>query len=444
MRRKNFSLAELLIVIGIIAILVSILMPALSRARERARRVSCTSNVNQIGLALAQYELERHAMPISFHSGESFETLHETDYLVNLQILSCPSNSLDIELPLDSTGTSYYIDPGTPYQRHPMRAVLADRNLDGDWRDNHGPDGVNVLFSDYSVQFVGPNSETIGNPYLLADSNIYEGDYGHPENAWIFGYELTLGDFEQDGIWVFDIPANLTGPTPEEWMGGVHVVVVGGGGGSSFSRRSGGGGGGEVVVESFAPGDLTAIIELVIGRGGDPGPTGDEQAPGGNGRSSRFGVVEAAGGEGAKNHRDGGDSGPRTGGAGVGNFAGGGAGAGLPGGDGINGERSGHGGDGIDVVAQNAALSVLADRGLGIQEAEGEAWFGGGGAGGRNAGNWGYGDPGKGGGGFGNCCGNPGPGVNGTGGGAGGGGWVGTGGGRPQPGGSGIIIVVPF
>jgi prepilin-type N-terminal cleavage/methylation domain-containing protein/prepilin-type processing-associated H-X9-DG protein len=60
MRRRGFSLIELLVVIGIIATLVALLLPALNRAREQAKMVACMSNMRQLIMATGMYNDEFH------------------------------------------------------------------------------------------------------------------------------------------------------------------------------------------------------------------------------------------------------------------------------------------------------------------------------------------------------------------------------------------------
>jgi prepilin-type N-terminal cleavage/methylation domain-containing protein len=63
MRRRGFTLSELMIVMGIIAILISLLLPAVQSAREAARRAQCTNNLLQLGIALSNYVSTHTVLP---------------------------------------------------------------------------------------------------------------------------------------------------------------------------------------------------------------------------------------------------------------------------------------------------------------------------------------------------------------------------------------------
>ena len=164
-RAAGFTLVELLVVIGIIALLIGILLPSLSRAREQAKRTQCMSNLRQIGMAVVMYaDANKGWLPASGGGlTNSASALNHTPYW-GVDWIGWVSGDANVNKKLDASAVA-------PYMGHPNPKLMAVQAsmLASDW--NNTVSGMNPAV------FRCPSDDVTVRPAGTYGANKYQYSY---------------------------------------------------------------------------------------------------------------------------------------------------------------------------------------------------------------------------------------------------------------------------
>ena len=212
MKSKGFTLVELLVVIAIIGILTALLLPAVQAAREAARRMECTNNLKQIGLALHNYHdsYANGPFPPSWCCGNSGRKYSWSVFILPFIEQENLFQELDVNKKPTADGTSFANYPNN--MSGPRGTIIAGYFCPTD----PGTDS-NEWFNDLMKSNYAGNSLVITQPKPKGFHNVLDGtantiivgerdSYKNVGALWIGRHNLSAAAATGNAKWVINTP----------------------------------------------------------------------------------------------------------------------------------------------------------------------------------------------------------------------------------------------
>jgi prepilin-type processing-associated H-X9-DG protein/prepilin-type N-terminal cleavage/methylation domain-containing protein len=226
---NTFTLVELLVVVAVIAILASLLLPSLSRARETAMRIKCISNQKQIGIGMLMYAGDCDGLIVRDIDGASWKLLYTGmttkggDKIITTKITSCPkypeSNAI-------ASGNKSFDSYGI-YTAHADKEYSSKISTVGDFCSQPYTLSSSVAYSLKKVKY--PSEMIIlGDAFNLGASYTNWGQYWNftPITNWdLRSYYLFMGHQNRANVLFFDGHAQSMGKELKDTKTQVKTVI---------------------------------------------------------------------------------------------------------------------------------------------------------------------------------------------------------------------------
>ncbi len=244
--RAAFTLADLLVSITIMVLIIAIMLPTLSGVREMTRRVVCSSNVRQVGLAVAMYADEHNGLlpPSRFVAISQPYLSHQTTHTRQLEISNTPQNAMVVRPESDSerSGTEWdglgwlyaleYLSSSSVFYCPSHRGRHPYVRYSSNWSDPRS--GQIVANYHFRGAEVSPNLFAMSpRVAIVCDGLRTQADYNHRVGTNVLRADISVDWYsDPSGIIGAQLPIDESDTSAADKVSTVWETLDSGGGGS--------------------------------------------------------------------------------------------------------------------------------------------------------------------------------------------------------------------